>query len=60
MKCPECGDEMNHHADKVVPPSDPAGLQPADLVLGGVVQEAHACPRCGAIAMRPAPLVSEG
>ena len=55
MQCPDCGGEMNHHADKVIAPTDPIDSRAIDPVLGGIVQEAHACPACGAIGMRPAP-----
>ncbi len=45
MHCPACGARMNHHAEKIVYPSDaPAGL----------VEELYACPRCGASASRRA------
>ena len=55
LRCPECGAEMNHHADKV---DYPAGLdQPeaVDPALGGVLQEVHGCPGCGNVALRRAP-----
>ena len=55
MRCPECGSEMNHHADKLVVPSDPADQAAIDPVLGGIVEERHACPVCGAGASRRAP-----
>lgn len=48
MTCPECGAEMNHHADKV----DYAVPEEVDTVLGGAVEEVHTCPRCGDIAVR--------
>jgi uncharacterized protein with PIN domain len=44
MKCPDCGAEMNHHADKLV--SEGAGEE------GDVMLEAHACPGCGRTATR--------
>jgi ribosomal protein S27AE len=54
MICPKCGDEMNHHADKLVYPvsAQEAGIM--DLVLGGVIEETHCCPRCGAVESRRA------
>ena len=52
MTCPKCGAQMNHHADKVVPPSEPTEARNMDPDFGGIVHEAHACPRCGAIATR--------
>jgi len=47
MICPDCGAEMNHHADKL---DYAAGLDDAeafDSELGGVVEEFHTCPACG-------------
>ena len=58
MRCPKCGAQMNHHADKVVPPSEPIEAQQVDPEFGGVVHEAHAGPRCGAIATRRAVLTA--
>jgi hypothetical protein len=54
LKCPKCGAEMNHHADKLVAPTD--GVEPSgiDLVLGGVIQETHACPACANVEFRRA------
>ena len=52
MICPKCGDTMNHHADKVIysGETDPrAGIDPE---LGGLIEETHNCPGCGAIASR--------
>jgi ribosomal protein S27AE len=48
MKCPNCGAEMNHHADKIVYDAEPDGG--ADE--GGVIFEAHTCPNCGRSATR--------
>jgi ribosomal protein S27AE len=44
MRCPKCGAEMNHHADKVVWTGE----------AGDVVEEMHACPKCGTGASRRA------
>jgi hypothetical protein len=47
-----CGVEMNHHADKVdynAGLDDPDEIDP---VYGGVVEEAHTCPRCGRTQVR--------
>ena len=44
MVCADCGVAMNHHADKLV--YEGAGGE-AVGELGGVVEEAHACPACG-------------
>jgi ribosomal protein S27AE len=50
MKCPDCGIDMNHHADKVDYSS--AGAETRDPGTGGVVQEIHTCPECGRTEMR--------
>ena len=50
MLCPSCGAKMNHHAEKLLLPTGPADV--VDPVLGGVVEEVHACPACGAMASR--------
>ena len=47
MKCPDCGAEMNHHADKLVYDSEPD-----EEDEGGRILEAHACPACGRTATR--------
>ncbi|HEX8187292.1 MAG TPA: hypothetical protein VF586_03005 [Pyrinomonadaceae bacterium] len=52
MKCPDCGAEMNHHADKL--DYGAAADETSDAAEGGVVIEAHACPDCGRAATRPA------
>ena len=52
MKCPRCGAEMNHQADKLVHPvtrEEAARMTPA---LDGVIEEVHACPNCGRIESR--------
>ncbi|MGH7795316.1 MAG: hypothetical protein ACREQ2_10525 [Candidatus Binatia bacterium] len=54
MICPECGDEMNHHADKLIYSANSDDVQQAYPQLGGVVEETHACPGCGAIESRRA------
>lgn len=54
MICPDCGVEMNHHADKVdytAALSEPDSIDPH---LGGVLKEAHTCPKCGKTAVRKA------
>jgi ribosomal protein S27AE len=53
MTCPECGAAMNRHGEKLVYSGETGG--PAvDPVLGGVMEEMHACPRCGYVASRRA------
>jgi predicted RNA-binding Zn-ribbon protein involved in translation (DUF1610 family) len=49
MICPKCGDEMNHHADKLVDPAKPEDLKHVDPMLSGVIEEMHCCPGCGAV-----------
>ena len=54
MVCPDCGVEMNRHAEKLdytAALDDPAS---ADPDLGGVLEEAHTCPLCGKTAVRKA------
>jgi hypothetical protein len=46
MKCPDCGREMNHHAEKV----DYSALMDSgetDKDFGGALEEFHTCPSCG-------------
>jgi predicted RNA-binding Zn-ribbon protein involved in translation (DUF1610 family) len=47
MRCPECGVEMNRHAEKLVYPPTPAEAEQAHLTLGGWIEEIHCCPECG-------------
>lgn len=51
MTCPRCGEEMNHHANKIVHPrgDEPA---PVDEDLGGVLMETYCCAECGEGAVR--------
>jgi ribosomal protein S27AE len=48
MKCPDCGAEMNHHADKLVYEAAPG----EESDEGGVILESHTCPGCGRSATR--------
>jgi ribosomal protein S27AE len=50
MICPECGVEMNFHAEKVNYSESISGA--IDPVFGGVVEEAHTCPVCGKTLLR--------
>jgi uncharacterized protein with PIN domain len=43
-RCPKCGAEMNHHAEKVLQTAGPADELP--------VEEMYACPACGTKASR--------
>ena len=54
MICPRCGAEMNHHSEKIVYAAEQEKTVPNDPILGGFVEEFHACPRCGAVASRHA------
>lgn len=53
MICPKCGTEMNYHAEKLVDPVKPDDRKHVNPALGGVVNEMHACPKCGAVESRP-------
>ena len=47
MICPQCGIEMNYHAEKLdytAALTDPDAIDPD---LGGVLEEVHTCPQCG-------------
>jgi ribosomal protein S27AE len=52
--CPKCGNEMNHHADKLVDPVRVEDLKHMNPALGGVIEEMHHCPGCGAVESRRA------
>ncbi len=47
MKCPDCGIDMTHHADKLVDPVSAEEASQIDSALGGLIEEAHTCPECG-------------
>jgi predicted RNA-binding Zn-ribbon protein involved in translation (DUF1610 family) len=47
MICPDCGVEMNHHAEKIdyaAALDEPSAIDPD---FGGVLEEIHTCPVCG-------------
>lgn len=52
MKCPDCGIDMNQHAEKIDYTAGLRDPKAVDPVLGGVIEEFHACPKCGACASR--------
>jgi len=52
MKCPDCGADMNHHAEKIDYTAALRDPKASDPVLGGVIEEFHTCPKCGAGASR--------
>jgi predicted RNA-binding Zn-ribbon protein involved in translation (DUF1610 family) len=54
MMCPECGVEMNYHAEKIDYTAALDDASAIDPQLGGVLEEAHSCPRCGQTEMRKA------
>jgi predicted RNA-binding Zn-ribbon protein involved in translation (DUF1610 family) len=54
MVCPDCGVEMNLHAEKVDYTRAPEGVEASVEGLGGLVEEFHACPACGRTHARPA------
>jgi hypothetical protein len=43
---------MNRHATKLVHPENTAERGLVDDALGGLLEETHACPRCGNIESR--------
>lgn len=47
MMCRECGDPMNHHADKLVDPISAKEAARVDAALGGIIEEMHYCAQCG-------------
>jgi predicted RNA-binding Zn-ribbon protein involved in translation (DUF1610 family) len=44
MSCPDCGVEMNQHAEKIDYAAEPDEI---DEDFGGVLEEVHTCPACG-------------
>jgi hypothetical protein len=52
MICPKCGEEMNHHADKLVDPVSPEQARTVNPAMGGMIEEVHCCPSCGAVESR--------
>ena len=51
MRCPRCGAEMNHQANKLVEPRTREEAE-ANAAVGGVVLVVFACPQCGYVASR--------
>ena len=52
MKCPACGAEMNHHAEKIDYTSSLSEPDAIDPEFGGVLEEVYTCPKCGDIELR--------
>jgi ribosomal protein S27AE len=50
LKCPRCGADMNHHADKLL-----AYYSTGSDSEVGTLLEMHSCPACGAAATRSIP-----
>ncbi|MEO8399566.1 MAG: hypothetical protein ABI550_07100 [Ignavibacteriaceae bacterium] len=48
IKCPKCGSEMNHHADKIIYSDSENKSKYFDEDLDGILEEHHKCPNCGA------------
>jgi len=49
VRCPNCGIDMNRHAEKVDYSVEPGSTH---AEFGGVVHEVHCCPGCGKTATR--------
>ena len=54
MKCPNCGAEMNQHAEKIDYTAGLKDPQFTDPVMGGVIEEFHTCQKCGSNGTRRA------
>jgi len=54
MVCPDCGVEMNRHAEKVDYTTSPDEWSATDAQFGGILEEVHSCPACGKTEMRRA------
>ncbi len=52
MNCPDCGAEMNLHAEKIDYGTEPTDGPPLDPDLGGLLEEFYACADCGRTAAR--------
>ena len=53
MICPDCGAEMNQHAEKLIEPTTAEEARRMDPEVGALVEEFHTCPKCGKGAARP-------
>ena len=51
MRCPRCGAEMNHQANKLVEPRTGEEAEQS-RTLGGVLLLVFACPNCGYVDSR--------
>jgi predicted RNA-binding Zn-ribbon protein involved in translation (DUF1610 family) len=52
MICPDCGIEMNYHAEKLDYTAALIDPDAVDPDLDGVLEEVHTCPECGKIGTR--------
>ena len=52
--CPDCGAEMNHHAEKIDYTAPLDELNATDALFGGILEEVHSCPSCGKMQTRRA------
>jgi predicted RNA-binding Zn-ribbon protein involved in translation (DUF1610 family) len=52
LRCPKCGAQMNRHAEKLVYSDNPEDTRRVDPLLGGLLEETHACPNCGNVEAR--------
>ena len=53
MICPDCGVELNIHAEKVDYTASLEEPGSVDEFFGGVLLEAGSCPKCGKTEVRP-------
>jgi ssDNA-binding Zn-finger/Zn-ribbon topoisomerase 1 len=53
LRCPECGAEMNFHAEKVDLSRTFEDVALADRAFGGVLVEIHTCPVCKFVLEQP-------
>lgn len=54
MRCPYCGADMNHHAEKIDLSALETDRESVDEDFDGTIVEFHSCPACGKTASRPA------
>jgi predicted RNA-binding Zn-ribbon protein involved in translation (DUF1610 family) len=54
VRCPDCGVEMNRHAEKVDYTAGLAEPRAVDPDLGGILLAVHQCPDCGNVETRRA------
>jgi exosome complex RNA-binding protein Csl4 len=52
LRCPKCGAEMNHQANKLVQPVSEEDVAALTEAFDGVIEEVFACPTCGWIESR--------